>query len=229
MIGKEKVHNGVIVGRELITPHCHYFFGNHNASREGLGEIFPDFRFYHLAQVHGDQVVEGGPTAVKADAHWSLELNCALVIQTADCLPVLMGGPHMVTAIHAGWRGVEAEILMKSASLWLKRSWQPDEILIGPHIQSRHFEVGTDVADRLSRVAEKSGAARAGGAPPHPMPEKRYVDLAQIVSRQSRASFGEGPKVIVSTESTFDSPHYHSFRRGKNSGARQYSFVARLA
>ncbi len=70
-----------------------------------------------LSQVHGDGLIfdpqtatpcfaEKGPS-YEADGHATAKKNCALMIKTADCQPILLThkeGTHIM-ALHVGWRG----------------------------------------------------------------------------------------------------------------------------
>src|SRR5689334_2253060 len=97
----------LILGFEVQTVRAHYFFGTAHLSRERMIEMFPQYEFYFLRQVHGDVIVKGNQGLATADGHWTSEPNKALVIQTADCIPLLFGANQFAVAIHAGWRGVE--------------------------------------------------------------------------------------------------------------------------
>src|SRR5438132_4482518 len=68
----------------------------------------------HLArvhQVHGSRVVAARPDdRPDADIVVSGDAGLALAIQTADCVPLLIADTRtgIVTAAHAGWRGLPA-------------------------------------------------------------------------------------------------------------------------
>ena len=104
-----------------------------------------------LQQVHGDQLVYASPSQISiADAHWSQEKDHLLIIKTADCQPILLADSTTgaFAAIHAGWRGVEQEITLKT----LRRlSWNPSGVFVfvGPHILMQSFEVQEAVARSL--------------------------------------------------------------------------------
>src|SRR2546423_592993 len=67
----------------------------------------------YLKQSHGANVVRLVPADAKsdapvheADAAVTTEKDIACTVQVADCLPVLLAGPGVVGAAHAGWRGL---------------------------------------------------------------------------------------------------------------------------
>lgn len=123
-----------------------------------------------LNQVHGTTVLDldgelpvsrrspsGPPPA--ADGAVTALTGQPCVIQTADCLPVLLcdASGTRVGAAHAGWRGLAGGVL-ESAVLGM--SVGPDRLLawIGPGIGPRAYEVGTEVKE--SFVAIDPAAAR---------------------------------------------------------------------
>lgn len=221
---RERHVDGIFVGYEVLTDHCHYFFGSAALARPDLNFIFPEYDFRYLKQVHGDDIVSSEPGQPVADGHWTTEKNVALVIQTADCMPVLIGHHGFAIAVHAGWRGVENGILRRAAELSRDRRRPLEKILIGPHILAREFEVGADVAERLD-LSHKRVAPMGSALHPHADPGKKHVDLVHIGIDQMTSVLGAPLPVEVTTVSTLSSPLFHSFRRGKAKEARQYSFI----
>ncbi|MGE0763940.1 MAG: polyphenol oxidase family protein [Bdellovibrionales bacterium] len=228
MIGQRVLFKNQVYGSELIRDNFHYFFGTAACTREILRDIYPQYEFRFLKQVHGDALVESQPETQTADAHWTKQTRLGLVIQTADCLPVLFGTDKLIVAAHAGWRGVENNLLIRCARFVQENKCQLDCVLVGPHIQAPDFEVGLDVANQL--IQRYKEVVPNGPLPvlPHPEASKRRVNLGQIAAAQLRSVLGAMIPLEVSRESTFSSPMFHSFRRGKSPDARQYSFVARL-
>lgn len=73
-----------------------------------------------------------------------------LAVQTADCLPVLIGDPNTGTmaAIHAGWRGTAGRITERTvADLMLVHGVNPRDCIaaLGPAACAECYEVGEDV------------------------------------------------------------------------------------
>lgn len=117
-----------------------------------------------LAQVHGTRIVEA-----RSDAHWqapsadgafSTNADVVCAVMTADCLPVLLcdRSGHVVAAVHAGWRGLQAGVLER-AVLAMGAHSQDILAFLGPAIGPTAFVVGDDV--RKSFIAARSVAARA--------------------------------------------------------------------
>lgn len=152
----------------------------------------------------------------QADAHYGTQKNFALAIQTADCMPVMVFDPRSLTiaGIHAGWRGVENKIVPKT----LKTISASKETLvfIGPHITKDSFAVDKDVADLFP---EKYVIY-------NPLDQKYYVDLEATVKEQIFACGIPNKNIASIYTNTFANEEYCSFRRQKQKGLRQYSFIA---
>lgn len=168
-------------------------------------------------QVHGSGVSEVGQADVGAgaldpdatiegtDALVTSVPGAALVVLTADCLPVLLVAPShgRVGVVHAGWRGLVAGVI--EAGVHAMRA--PDiQAFIGPSIGPCCFEVGAEVADPVAD-AYGADAVRAGaGGKPH-------VDLWRGArAALSRAGVGS---IIASALCTRCEPHrFFSHRAG---------------
>ncbi|MAV90912.1 MAG: hypothetical protein CL676_05785 [Bdellovibrionaceae bacterium] len=222
---KKIYEHDVFLGHEFKTTNSLGFFGSKDASLEHLKRLYPDFDFRMLKQIHSNIVIESTDQIVEADGHWSQNKNEALVIQTADCIPLLIETPERVFGLHAGWRGVENGIFTKA--LERLRPLEKDKVFVvaGPHILKQSFEVGIDVAERLAK-------SDPGGDPskiifPHKDSDKRYVNLDPIIENQGR-SLAPNMKLEFLSIDTFSSSEHPSYRRnGKNAG-RMLSFIAKL-
>lgn len=107
-------------------------------------------RAFHRASLEGSQCVLG-TDALATDAPGQ-----ALITYHADCFPVfLVDQPRgVVAAAHAGWRGTLAGVATQTVqAMHLAYGSQPDdlEVLIGPGICPRCYQVGRDVADQFVR------------------------------------------------------------------------------
>lgn len=124
-------------------------------------------------QVHGSvvhRVVEGG-VAGEGDALITTVPGVILAARTADCVPVLLvlGKPAVaVAAVHAGWRGVAADIVgATTQKLRAIDSEAPLQAVIGPAISGRRYEVGEEVVDAIcaTGVPEECFVVRPKAAP----------------------------------------------------------------
>lgn len=90
------------------------------------------------------------------DAMITRMTDILLAVQTADCLPVLIGDPKTGTmaAIHAGWRGTAGRITERTvADLMLVHGVSPRDCIaaLGPAACTECYEVGLDVIERYKK------------------------------------------------------------------------------
>ena len=109
-----------------------------------------------VRQVHGNKVWHPPVTPVRpddcpqADAIVTDQPIHMLTIRTADCVPVLLStlDGRYVAAIHAGWRGVVANVVATTVvKLAQLANASPRDMVaaIGPAISLQHFEVDPEV------------------------------------------------------------------------------------
>jgi len=126
--------------------------------RKFLGAIGAGkMRVVTLRQIHSDIVHLADSSkaataeAPKADALITREPGVLLVVQTADCVPILLTDPERraVAAIHSGWRGTLRRIAAKALGrMQLEFGTRPRDVIaaLGPGIGCCCYEVGSDVA-----------------------------------------------------------------------------------
>lgn len=204
-------------------------------SWEALAEQLGFPQIAHSQQVHGREVLAhwGGPpvrgrkgpgfvpageTRLKlgpeADGHVTGARGILLGVTVADCVPVFLVDPsrRAVGLLHAGWRGVVAEILERGIELLRDEFGSlPEDIHLhlGPAICRECYEVGSEVHLAL-------GLPEPGG--PNP------VDLrGHLASRAVAAGVGEA-RITESAWCTLcgGSPFF-SHRRGDP--GRQVGFL----
>ena len=112
-------------------------------------------------QVHGHRIVLAsewpdliGTEPPKADAVWLRHPGEAALIQTADCVPVVLYAPdlHQAMVIHAGWQGT-AQSITRIASQMLHEAgadYAQLKAVLGPSISGPCYEVGSEVVMALS-------------------------------------------------------------------------------
>jgi len=117
-----------------------------------------------LKQVHGTQVVVVDQSfracAVGlqvGDALVTDQVNVALVVRTADCVPILVADVkrRVIAAIHAGWKGTLAGVVPKTLSVLRTQFGSRVETLrvaIGPSIGVCCYEVDTPVIQLLQEA-----------------------------------------------------------------------------
>jgi polyphenol oxidase len=115
------------------------------SNRDLLDQFLPSSPHW-LNQTHSVDVIELPPLKFNADASYTKEKDTVCVVQTADCLPLLVTNKKgtIVAAIHAGWRGLLNGVIENTIH---KMNMSPHELLVwlGPAISQKHFEVGADV------------------------------------------------------------------------------------
>jgi YfiH family protein len=137
-------------------------------------------------------------------------------IKTADCLPILLIDPenHVVSAVHAGWRGTVAEIALGAIRM-MCREFGSDpsrmEAAIGPGIGLCCFEVGPEVAREFG---------------PWESDAKTCLDLARI-NREQLKGIGVG-RIYESGLCTMCGTGFYSFRREREQAGRMLSYVGKL-
>lgn len=112
-------------------------------------------------QEHGANVVtfhrrhpEGGQCVFSTDALASDVPGQAIVTYHADCFPVMLADRErgVVAGAHAGWRGALAGVATRTVqALHLAYGSDPDDldVLIGPGICARCYQVGAEVAEQF--------------------------------------------------------------------------------
>ena len=148
--------------------------------------------FVGVRQVHGDKIhvvtqhkAQGWSTlsdTVEADALVTNIPGVVLTILTADCVPILLYDPIAcaVGAVHAGWKGTQAEILPKTiAKMQEKYGSKPQDILIaiGPAIGQCCYEVGGEVARHFTDYMGAVSAGKVAG--------KYQLDLKRVNQLQA--------------------------------------------
>lgn len=115
-----------------------------------------------LNQTHSIDVIDAAESRCieRADASFTTHPNVVCVAMTADCLPILVcdKAGTVVSAIHAGWRGlcdgiIEATITAMPVDNASLMCW------LGPAIGPNAFEVGVDVRDQFIAVNQSASSA----------------------------------------------------------------------
>lgn len=217
------------LGFEFSTEQFLVFFGKQAAQFRQVQKKYPYLDLASIEQTHGDQFVECTEPKVdykKADAHWTRLQKTALVIKTADCIPLM--GFHLKTgttlAVHAGWRGVANCISQKLlASLKIEHDPTAWRFFIGPHIQKKSFEVQSDSLDLLQATTTLDGSLWS---------EKTasgwLVDLNPILNQQLLEIGVDSNQLHWLNLDTKSDLRFHSHRRDRELAGRQLSFIARL-
>lgn len=168
-----------------------------------------------LKQIHSNRVIIAQRMGVlgEGDALVTDRPGIAVAVRTADCYPILLADTrnHAVAAIHAGWRGTAARIVIKTLEMMRSEfGTNPFEVraAIGPGIGVCCYEVGDEVALEFG----KSG--------------QTHVDLLFENRRQLESSGVPAGNIEALGVCTFcDTERFFSYRRDKEKAGRMTSFV----
>ncbi len=177
-----------------------FHFGHLSASNlgieHGVGTLqslqppFPELKDHtncvvQMDQVHGTTVnwLTACPkdAVAQTDGLATQQEAMALLVQTADCVPVLLFDPkqRVVAAFHVGWRGLVGGIISAGVKIVQEHQVQPVDLLvgIGPAICQACYEIGDDVKEAL-------GGLPGGASTILRKEDKWTVDLQAEVQHQ---------------------------------------------
>jgi YfiH family protein len=200
-----------------------------NVRRFAAAVGFEPAALRQVTQVHGARVVDAAampddPAArEEADAltlaPGGRSRARAVGVRVADCVPVLVAATDTgeIAAIHAGWRGVAANVIGEAVG---RLKGKALVAAVGPCIGPCCFEVGPEVVPPL--LAATGGdvriVARREG-------EKAYVDLRAAVRRQlERAGASDVEDVPGCT--SCDAGRFFSYRRDGQRSGRHLAVIA---
>ncbi|MEW6336509.1 MAG: laccase domain-containing protein [Acidobacteriota bacterium] len=155
----------------------------------------------------------------ECDALLTGEPGVVLTVRTADCLPVAIAGGGVVGIVHAGWRGLAADILGATVRrLEVEFGVSPSALAaaIGVGVGPCHYRVGGEVVAALGKVDVGGQQWRS---------EDR-VDLGGWAECRL-AVLGLG-RVHRLAGCTACAPGYHSYRRDGQRAGRQWSAVVTI-
>ena len=181
-------------------------------------------RLVEAEQVHGGSIAVihrsldlAGPVA-GCDALLTSLPSIALLMRTADCLPLFLMDPsrRAVGIAHAGWRGLAAGLPLRMLAAFRHAYHSRPEdlrVAIGPSIRSCCYEVGPEFAARFGPFV----TLRHG---------RRTCDLIGVAVDQFRRG-GVRPAQIVDCQqcTACDTDPWFSIRREGQATGRLRSFI----
>ncbi|SAL85435.1 laccase [Caballeronia choica] len=185
-----------------------------------------------LEQVHGADIQEAGAVIdrcgsdpVRADASVTDRPGAVCVVMVADCLPVLFcdEAGRAVGAAHAGWRGLAAGIVEKTAGRVAALAGASTSALhayLGPAIGPSAFEVGEDVLDAFVSAADATQRDATAAAFTATQAHGKYLADIYALARLRLAGAGiEGTRVHGGTHCTVtERERFYSYRRDRVTG-----------
>ncbi len=179
-------------------------------------------------QVHGNRavMVRDAPgrgevlDAGECDILATRLCGVALVVQTADCVPILLAGARSIAAVHAGWRGSASNAAAAGVAALGRLGEAPSSLraFVGPSIGVCCYEVGGEVAARF-----------AGDFLRRPCDRRFRLDLA-AVNRAQLESAGVPPGNINAHPACTrcGGERFASYRRDGAAAGRMIALIARL-
>lgn len=178
----------------------------------------------NIRQVHGNRVLHADrngffqkASLTEADGLITNVIDLALVVRTADCLPIFIfdSREKAIGLLHAGWRG-SREGIVKEALERMRQSFssKPENLkaAFGPAIRSCCYAVGKELQDYFPEETFLRDA-------------KIYLDLIAVNKKQF-LNFGVEEKNIFDCQRcTFCQPQYFSYRREGEKAGRMISLM----
>ena len=134
---------------------------------------------------------------IVADGLITNQKNVALLIKTADCLPILLFDPQkeVIGLIHAGWKGVVSKIHLKAiANLKDNFNCQPENIIvgIGPAICSGCYRGKIDLLEAV--LADYQGLGL----------KKENIEMAEVCTFENKDFYShQRSKILGEPEGRF--------------------------
>ncbi len=157
------------------------------ADRARVGRTIglPVDRWHLMRQVHGRQVAVVGPSCRPGaelrhvDAMVTALADRPLVVQAADCVPILLAGKRSVGVAHAGRRGVHEGVVDAVVSALHDLGEQPEDlqVAIGPAIGGCCYELPAELRDEVGAEQPEAVAATTWGMPSLDLPAAVQAQL----------------------------------------------------
>jgi polyphenol oxidase len=188
-----------------------------NRARLLTSNALPQEPFW-LNQTHSDTVIilntHTPALNPNADGAYTAQKNIVCAVLTADCLPILLcdKSGREVAALHAGWRGLLANIIARGVERFIcprneMMAW------LGPAIGPKAFEVGPEVYQAFTDAY----AEDAGAFTPSEKPEHYMLDIYQL-ARQYLSRLGVSAVYGGDYCTYTDTEHFYSYRRDGKTG-----------
>ena len=159
-----------------------------------------------MNQTHSDVVtLVKSPRAYDSDGIYTEKPKLGLVVQTADCMPILLIDKKRIGAIHSGWRGLKNNIVEKAIK---KFDVNQLSISIGPHAQSCCYEIKEDVKKYFNDYTEVRD-------------DMFFLNMSQVLKDLSEE---QGFQLEISSICTICNSSYNSYRENKTS-KRQFGVI----
>lgn len=177
-----------------------------------------------VRQVHGADVFHWDARAVPAlgeepvaDAVLSTTPGTAVAVLVADCVPVLLAGSGGVAAVHAGRKGVLADVVPTAVEALAEEGVQVSHAAIGPAICGRCYEVPEQLRTEAADALPQLWSTTTWGTP--------ALDLPAAVRTQLEAA--DITRIEQHSACTLEDERFFSYRRSGVCG--RFAGVVRLS
>ena len=178
-------------------------------------------RIVNPQQVHSSNVniVDKPGKKLSTDAIISSTESLVLSIQVADCIPLYLADPenNIIGIVHAGWRGIEKNIINNSIDKMIEQGADNKKIIayIGPSIQQCCFEIGPEVAKKFPRNFQINGNA-----------DRSFLDLQELTKHILMKNSISLNNIISSKECTkCNNDKYFSYRNNGTKSGRMIGVI----
>jgi polyphenol oxidase len=156
-----------------------------------------------VARVRGAAGAERGDASMPADGQATAVRGVAVMVLTADCIPIALAGGGAVAMVHAGWRGLAGGVIEEGVRALAELGGPPGEAVavIGPCAGACCYEVGEEVH------AAFAGAHREG----------THIDL-RAIAHEKLAAAGVGEVREVGACTICDERWFSHRREGARAG-----------
>jgi YfiH family protein len=164
--------------------------------------------------------------SAEGDALISNEAGVTVGVRTADCVPILLVDQETraIAAVHAGWRGTAAEIVLHAVED-LQTEFGANaahlHAAIGPSIRACCYEVGRDVAEQFRPIFPEWESLHG----------EETCTMLDLVEANRRILVGSGvpdSQIYDCGLCTVCCPEeFHSYRRDPQDRGRMVAFISR--
>jgi YfiH family protein len=156
----------------------------------------------------------------RCDALMTADVGLALVVWTADCVPILITGDGVIAAVHSGWRGSVADITGAVVRRFQVEYGVPPHHLramLGPAISGPHYEVSGEVIDSLRHLNLDEARWR----------RENQIDLRSFLAARLEDLGLEPTMISIVGPCTASNRELASHRRDGAAAGRQWSMIFR--
>lgn len=212
-----------ILGHTYEEPHLQALFGNKFLTPESLLELADNLKInlHYMKQVHSPDV-HLAPTTAECDGLFTLKENEALVVKTADCLPLMIAGKidaqgsnTLVAALHCGRKGLLDGIIQNFFKL--HPNFAPQTFLIGPHIHDVSYEIGAELHQTIKKEHPLTDALKI-------LDNKFCFSLKDFTKEILFKHFPQAQIFELEIDTMVDQ-NYNSYRRDAHTSARNLSLI----